>query len=261
MDLLIRIFRLQNILLFFYVMLIIIALDATANAKSDNIQFQKYLTTDKGYSAHLKDKVSRAFKKTFPGCQAAPTQKRKKPLLLTSIKMPTETDLEIRKKALESENEKSKNRPKDTKNLPAHPKYGQWIERFQTNACGHQVDINILANAYNINDLPATFPLLNGETKVSIIEQPRAISSVKTAANKSIKNCFSSPLIINTHFLGYRNPKDGILSDTDKNNGSFERWIIKACDKDHAVDIAILPDAQNQFKYIARIRGNKQEKK
>lgn len=213
------------------------------SANDSDKLFQNYITQNKFYMSQIALKADRVFKLTYPTCESEIKTTRLKPVVI----IPRIFEQKI---------------SRDDDNLPKykfvniHPSRGQWIERAILNACGKVAQINLLVTAYDLNMVPEIYPLINGQTKVEIIDQSKAESAVK-AEIKSVSKCQSNSFIIGSNFMGYRDPEfKASLSRTDKNAGWVEQWIVNACDKDEIVNLAVLPDPRTRYRYVAKIKGN-----
>ena len=214
-----------------------------AQNKSDTDRlFRDYITQNKFYMSQIALKADRVFALTYPTCD--------KPIQTTRL-----TPIVIIPRVFE--------KPKyevDEKKIyefsTINPSHGQWVERALLNACGKVAQINLLVTAYDLNKIPEIYPLMNGQTKVEIIDQSKAEEIVKAEVKAGTK-CQNNSFVVDTKFMGFRDPEsNSVLSKTDKNVGWVEQWTVNACDSDHIVNFAVLPDPRTRYRYVAKIKSN-----
>jgi len=226
----------------FVFILMICLLSVVGDAHATNAQeklFFQYIKNNQFYTNQLEIKSKRIFRLGYPDCTAMASYVRLNPKILTpyqfTVKARTDEDTSpIHFNAL-------------------NPSSGQWVERARIMACGESAIINTLVVAYDTDQPPLIYPLLNGQTHIDIKFQSRA-ENVAFREIQSKTGCSDRGLILNTSLIGYLSAEGNSLSATDNNAGWFEKWTVEACTETYDVNMAILPDPRNQFRYIANLQ-------
>ena len=195
---------------------------------AENKAFNSYITKNDAYKTDLLSYQSLLTQKAFPTCTEQPAlERRLVPIILAE--------------------------PKVRENNPSE---GQWIERAVFKTCGNDIQINVLTIGFSDESLPTFFPSLNGQTKIDPIDQPHALNAINVEmGNRKISQCATDPIIKDTKFLGFRGPNGKSLVEDNQNTGWFEQWSIALCDKNVDVTLAVLPDPERRYRYIARIKN------
>lgn len=216
---------------------------AQSSQKLQSQIFSRYLTSQNDYIQSIEDKAKQLFQINHPQCRAQIILKRKNPIKLTHInfKIP---DTHI-----------DKDKPFDIKKFikeNAHPQKGQWVEGFYAQSCGKQMQVNMIVNALSPQTLPTILTSLNGDTKIPVIHQEKAIKSIHATFDQQKSICSHYGTIKNTQFMGYKGA-DKPISQKDKNLGWYELWTIKACNKDIKAQMIITPTDIDQYSYQTRL--------
>jgi hypothetical protein len=224
----------------------LILLPNTASAAYDS-QFKNYITNNVGYNNALKLAITRVHQLTYPNCDIAPKlSKRFQDIILPVIFNQSDID-----------NENKDDDIADNKiEEPSLPIYGQWIERVLVETCKKQTVINHLAVAYSESE-PIMLPLINGRTKLGVIDQPLAEKAIADRLNKLDNPCEADAFIIDTNIIGYRTKDGKGINNENNDNGWFEKWDLRACGAEYEAKIAILPDPRVRYNYIVRLYPKK----
>lgn len=212
-------------------------------AKADNASdphkelFLRYVAANTSYNNAISDKSMRLFSLTFPECQAVATLKRLTPRVIIT---PRYDGLGL----------DDINRPYTFENV--NPTQGQWVDRSLITGCGQTAQFNYIASAYDIDKIPTLYPILNGQTRIDIIDQPQAEKAVHDKIQSST-SCQKRPTVLGSIFLGYNDGTQGGMAETNKNRGWYERWIVRACDTPYAINLATVPDGSQRYRYIIQI--------
>ncbi len=223
----------------FFIISIVIGttiLTSNALAQGQSRLFDQYIKDNKFYANQLEIKAKRIFDLTYPNCDQQASYIRLKPQVLVPYRftLPDGQDM----------NELDFN--------AIHPSFGQWVERARINSCGQQATINTLIVAFDTLSMPVMYPMLNGQTKISIQYQSIAEDIVINEIQLKT-NCSEKGIITDTNLIGYRSSENSGLTSEDDNAGWFEKWIIQSCKKTHNVNLAIIPDPRTQYQYIAEL--------
>jgi len=216
----------------------------------NNVQrdlYNNYITKNKNYTAQLHLKNDRIYKLSFPDCDEDIEKKRYQPMMLINPQFIIPN---------KDEDTKLSNDDDDDSNTANNlaPNHGQWVERTLAMACGSSAQINILTTAYNYNETPTHYPMLNGQTKIDLIFQNIAEEKAKEAV-KSQSNCYSDVFIVDTKFLGYRQSANNKLTIENNFQGWLEQWKVRACNQIQTVNIAVLPDPNTKHRFLAKIEA------
>lgn len=210
------------------------------NVKADNsvlgIKYKNYISTNKNYINALKNKQTNIFKYIYPDCNEEVIFKRLNPKILLQPYFISKENIEI-----------------VDDNLNSNPHIGQWIESTIATSCNESTRLNILTTAYNENEFPIFYPLINGKTKIKPLSQSLAEDVIYQNVTK-IRDCRTSKTVLDTLFLGYRSSDKNKLKPNNQNLGWFEQWTVNACNKIETVNLAILPDPKTKYRYIAKIQ-------
>jgi len=95
---------------------------------------------------------------------------------------------------------------------------------------------------------------LNGDTKIDLLHQEKAVKSIHSAFDKVRHQCADYGTISNTRFIGYKG-KETPISKEDHNLGWYELWTIKTCKTNQDVQMVITPAQGGQYDYTTRIAG------
>lgn len=141
--------------------------------------------------------------------------------------------------------------PPAANSFPA-PTSGLWAEHVKLRACNKIWQINILAIGQN-NTNPLLLNLLPGDTNADPASQ-RSAERIGAAAIKKADqdSCADNPTAMNTHTLGYKQA-DGTVGKTDAQQGWFEQWDYKFCQKTVPVQLAFTPDGSGGYDIKARL--------
>ena len=242
-------------------LLVTLSTFAFASSEDDTEAFTLFLKDNKEFHSLLNLRSERVFRLTYPTCVDPVNITRLQPtILLEPIKRPErapapEDDTTEEKAVLIDGNTQVAQEfeeTEDQKNAPA-PIYGQWIERVTIQSCDQKSLINHLVVAYTKNS-PVILPLINGRTKLDAIDQPFAEKAIIERLKKLERPCDTLPFTVDSNIIGYRARDGKSLQKTDDGYGWFERWTIRACGANYQANIAILPDPQTRYKYIARLK-------
>jgi hypothetical protein len=218
---------------------------------NNNTLFQNYLAQEESYIDRVNHEAKNVFNSSFPECDAEINLQRRKPITLTNIKMKSKAAAkDLKRRNLR----RGENIEFDDDIIIVHPEYGQWIERLWAEACDKRININLLVNGYDFENYPVIYPMMNGTSKIAIINQDKAFEAVKASIRQVVKNCSGSVFVRDTFFLGYRDVETRQIMEEDSGNGWFEKWSIFTCNKNYEADIVILPDAKTEYKYLVRMR-------
>lgn len=199
--------------------------------------FKSYITSSTPYVTELKKKNNKIASYTDNDCSQISQLKRYTPSILKHAQFNfTSNDTD------DKSYQKIKN-----------PFIGQWIEKSTVKACDQEYQINVLAVAFNEENTPKLYPLLNGSTRVPVAFQSTATKQIQNKIENSQK-CTKPLKVISTAFAGYRDKTTNTLSKKDSHAGWLEVWNIKACDQKHTVNLAVIPDTNEQYRYITKIR-------
>lgn len=210
---------------------------AEAETSPQKKLFLEYLVENKAYNRTLKAKSQQIFAVTFPDCKTIDTVKRMTPRIIMPPRYDGLTLEEI-------------NKPYTFETV--NPSGGQWIDRSLIEGCGRKTQVNYIVTAYSLDALPVMYPAINGQTRISLIEQDKAEAAIHEKL-RSAKNCRERPMVLGSLFLGYRTADNRGTSEENKNRGWFERWVARACDMTHVINLAILPDSTEGYKYVTQI--------
>ena len=213
-----------------------------ASTDTGNILFTRYLTDNVQLNAALRGKLERLFQLTFKDCETLETIERLKPgiILKPSFHDPDNQN--------EGENVSDFTR--------SNPAYGQWIDRSIVKGCGRETQLNILAIGYENAHVPELLPVINGQTKLEIIDQDNAESAILKKLSETA-GCYDPIFVLGSRFLGYRDADNTKISKSDQKAGWYERWVVEACNAYHEINLAILADGETRFRFIAQIANNK----
>ena len=212
-------------------------------AYGDTKSFDTFISTNTDYKNTLDLATKRVANITYPKCPSEARITKRAQTILTPIKMPPKEE-----EPKDTAQEKNTQTPKNI-----FPLYGQWIERVLTQTCDTPTVINHLAVAYG-EQQPILLPLLNGKTRLDVIEQPIAEIAIAERLKKQSKPCDSKAFIINTNAIGYRTKDNKGITKKDQGNGWFEQWTLRACETNYDANIAILPDPKSKHQYIVRLK-------
>lgn len=221
----------------FAVALFLVILPNHPAAQQGSPQFSEFIRGNKEFHSLLNLKAERVFRLTYPDCHDSVKLIRVEPsILVEPVIRPT----------VESADE-------NETRLNGVPIFGQWIERVNVQGCGQTALINHLALAYQ-PDLPVLLPLVNGQTRLDPINQPFAEEAVAERLQKMDTPCDSRAFTMHSHITGYRDETGTKIVTDDKGYGWFEQWQVRACGEIHDAVIAILPDPDTRYRYIARLQ-------
>jgi hypothetical protein len=133
----------------------------------------------------------------------------------------------------------------------AAPTYGLWAEHVKVRACGKLWQINMLAVAQR-NANPLLLGMLPGETFSDPGAQRDAERIGATSIRKSDDTCADEARAFYTRFLGYKQA-DGTLGKTNQNQGWFEEWDFKFCQKIVPIQMAFVPNTAGGFDIKTRL--------
>ena len=201
--------------------------------------FLRYLTNNPQYNTQVRTKINRLFEITFQDCGTIDSIQRQVPeIILTPA---------FRSDSLERNNKTGLLNFNDI-----HPTHGQWIDKNVVKGCGKTTQLNILATAYDLEKTPSMFPAVNGQTRIAIIDQANAEKAIAEKIDTQL-DCFDSIFVLGSRFLGYKKANDNSITQQDENSGWYERWVVEACNDYLTINLAILPDPENRFEFIAQI--------
>lgn len=249
----------KHLILALFLLLFPVTLAAASD--DDAEAFSSFLKNNQEFHGLLNLRSERVFRLTYPSCVDPVKIIRRQPtVLLEPIKRPErapepEDDGSQKKAVLIDGNTQVVQEFEETddqKEFPA-PIYGQWIERVTVEGCNNRSLINHLVIGYKQNR-PVLLPIINGQTKLDPIDQPFAEKAIVERLKKLEHPCDTAPFTIDSGIIGYRTEKGASIQKTDAGYGWFERWTIRACNANYQANIAILPDPQTRYKYIARLK-------
>ncbi len=202
--------------------------------------FDSYIKSNTLYIATVENKFKNIFSLAAPDCNNEVTIKRLKPQILVSPTFNLNNDIQRDKDDNSSTNNNN------------HPDYGQWIEKSVVSGCDTSIRLNVISIAYDSNSIPSVYPLMNGRTRIDPIHQIMAEKSAHDTLRNTTE-CSVKGMIHDTQFIGYRT-ENNTISETDQNLGWFEQWTIKACNTNHAINMAVLPDPRTRYRFVAKVR-------
>lgn len=141
--------------------------------------------------------------------------------------------------------------PSALENTFPAPVSGIWLEHVKLRACNKIWQVNMLAVARSSLP-PLLFALLPGDTNADPSAQRSAERIGATAIKKADDSCADNPKAKNTQILGFKQA-DGSVGKTDAQQGWFEQWDYKYCQKSVPVQLAFTPDGSGGFEIKARL--------
>lgn len=220
----------------------LLLLSSNAQATGQERLFNSYIQNNQFYTNQLEVKSKRIFNLIHAECNEQASYIRLKPRVVIPYRftLPDLQDLN------------------DVDFNTIHPSFGQWVERARINACGQQATINTLVVAFDTLSMPTMYPLLNGQTQISIQYQSIAENIVANEIQVNT-NCSEKGVVVDTNLIGYRSSENNQLIPENDNAGWFEKWTVLACKKTHNVNLAVIPDPRTQYQYIAELDKSSQD--
>lgn len=213
------------------VMLLLVTLPVSAQDAGENQLLLKFAANNQAFDKNVNAQAKSLFLRQFPGCTAVTQIVRQLPDAYGTIVFPPATAKE---------------------KFPA-PISGLWAEHVKIRACNKVYQVNLLATGQTDGTV-VLLALLPGETRADPAIQRDAERIGAISITKADATCSDAPVASNTKFLSYRGA-DGNLSSTDVQQGWFEEWTYRFCQKDVPAQLAFLPNAEGGFDVKARPVG------
>lgn len=134
------------------------------------------------------------------------------------------------------------------------PTSGLWAEHVKILGCGRVYQMNMLAVA-RPGKQPMLLALLPGETLSDPSAQRNAERIGAITVKKADDTCSDEARVGNTKLIGFKQ-SDGSLGKTDVQQGWFEEWTYRFCQKDVPVQMAFMPNDKGGFDIKARVAAS-----